>query len=66
MSLGLDKVVRRKKLAKVSEVVEEVDVRLGSGVNVKSNVSQVLASLGVDPQLERETTPFKSSLETLL
>ena len=66
LALGLDKVARRKKLTRVSEIIEEVDVILESDVNVEFSVSLVLETLGVDPQLEREATPFKLSGETFL
>ena len=66
MALGLDKVARRKKLTRVSEVIEEVDVRLTSWMNVEPSVSLLLKTFRVNPQLEKDAIPSKLSGETLL
>ena len=62
--LGLDKVTRRRRLSRISEVVEEVEVRLESCLNVEPSVSPLLETLEVEAQLEKEATPSKLSGET--
>ena len=64
LKLGLDKVTRRKKLGKISEIVEDVEVRLESCLNVEPSVSSLLGTLEEDTQIEKETTPSKLSGET--
>ena len=64
--LGLDKVTRRKRLSMINEVVEEVDVKLESWMNVKPSVSLLLGELGLKAQLEKEEIPSKLSGETSL
>ena len=65
MILGLDKSTRRIKLYRISEVVEEVDVRLDCCLNVEPSVSPLLDTLEVEAQLDKEATPSKLSGETL-
>ena len=62
--LGINKVTRRRKLSRISKVVEEVDIRLESCLNVKPSVSSLSETLEVEAQLEREATPSKLSGET--
>ena len=64
MALGLNKVARRKRLTRDSEVVEEVGVRLEVWVNVEPSVSPLLGELRVKVQFEKESVPFKLSGET--
>ena len=64
LTFGLDKVTRRKRLSRISEVVEEVDVRLESYLNVEPIVSPLLETLRVEAQLEKWATPSKLSGET--
>ena len=64
LELGLDKVTRKRRLSRISEVVEEVEVRLESFLNVELNVSPLLETLKVEAQLEKEATHSKSSGET--
>ena len=45
LTLRLDKVIRRRKLAKINEVLEEIDIKLESCLNVKSSVSPLLGIL---------------------
>ena len=52
MKLELGKSTHRKRLSKISEVVEEVDVRLESCLNVEPNVSSLSETLEVEAQLE--------------
>jgi len=52
-------------LVKTNEVVEEVEVRLESCLNVEPIVSPLLGTLELDIQLE-EATPSKLSGETSL
>ena len=61
--LGLNKVTRRRKLSRISEVVE-VDVRLESCLNVEPNINPLLETLEVEVQLEKEATPSKLSGDT--
>ena len=56
LAVGLDKVTRRKELAKVSKVIEEIDVRIKIWVNVEPSVSPLLG--------EKESIPFQLSGET--
>ena len=62
--LRLDKVTRRRRLSRISEVVEEVDVRLESCLNVEPSISPLLETLEVEAQLEKEATPSKLNGET--
>ena len=62
--VGLEKSSRRRRLSRISEVVEEVDVRLESCLNVESSVSPLLETLELEAQLEKEATPSKLSGET--
>ena len=48
LELRLDKVTRRKRLYRISEVVENVEVRLGSCLNVETSVSPLLGTLRVE------------------
>ena len=66
MELGIDTITRRKKLAKISEVVEYVEIRLESCLSVESSVSPLLGTLEEETQLEEEVTPSKLSGETSL
>jgi hypothetical protein len=50
----------------ISEVVEELNVRLESGLNVEPSVSPLLETLGVEAQLEKDATHSKLSGETSL
>ena len=43
--LGLDNYTRRKRLSRISEVVEEIDVRSKHCLNVKPSVSPLLDTL---------------------
>ena len=61
--LGLDKVTRRRILSRINEVVEEVDVRLESYLNVEPSVNSLSETLEVEVQLERKATPSKLSGE---
>ena len=53
--LGLEKSTRRRKLSSISEVVEEVDVRLESCLNVEPIISPLLDTLEVEAQFEKKT-----------
>ena len=59
LELGLGKTTRR-----ISEVVEEVEVRIESCLNAELIVSPMLGNLKVDTQLKEEATPSKLSGET--
>ena len=65
LELGIEGSTRKKKVLKVSEVVEEVEVRVESWVNVKSS-SRLLIEVEVETRLEEEATPFKSNGETTI
>ena len=65
MELGLGRITHRKRLAKISEVVEEVEARIESCLNVETTSSSLLENLGVETQLEKHATPPKLSSETL-
>ena len=62
--LGLDKVTRRRRLSKISEVVKNIEARLESCLNVEPSVSPLSETLEVGAQLEKEATPSKLSGET--
>ena len=62
--LGLDKVTRRRRSSRISEVVEEVDVRLESCLNVEPRVSSLSETLEVEAQLETKAIPSKFGGET--
>ena len=64
LELGLNKVTRKKKLGKFSEIVKDVEVRLESCLNVEPSVSSLLGTLEEDTQIEEEATPSKLSDET--
>ena len=64
MELELDKVTRRRRLSRISEDVDHVEVRLESCLNVEPSVSPLLGTLEVEAQLEKEATPSKLSDET--
>ena len=64
LTLGLDKFTRRRRLFRISEVVEEVDVKLESCLNVESSVSPLLETIELEAQLGKEGTPSKLSGET--
>ena len=61
MEVGIEGSTRKKKLAKVSEVVEEVEVRVESWVNVKTSGGPLIEEEEVETRLEEEATPSKSS-----
>ena len=52
--IGLEKSTRKRRLSRISEVVEEVNVRLESCLNVKSSVSPLLETLELESQLEKK------------
>jgi hypothetical protein len=62
--LGLDKVTRRRRLSRIGEVVEGVDVRLESCLNVEPSFNHLLETLKVEVLLEKEVTLSKLSGET--
>ena len=64
LELGLEKITCRKRLVKISEVVEKVEVRIKSCLNVGFIASLFLESLEVDIQLEEEATPSQLSGKT--
>ena len=64
LELGLDKITRRSRLARINEIVEDIEVRLKSCLNVETSVSPLLGTLGVEAQLEKEAIPSKLSGET--
>ena len=66
LELGIEGSTRKKKVLKVSEVVEEVEVRVESWVNVKSSSRPLIEEVEVETRLEEEATPFKSSGETTI
>ena len=57
LELGTGKVTRRKKLTPITEVVEEIEVRIESCWNVEPTASSLLEYLEVDTQIERESNP---------
>ena len=59
LTLGINKVTRRKSLLRINEVVEEVEVRLESCLNVEPNVSPLLYTLEVEAKLKKEAIRFK-------
>ena len=64
LELGLDKVTCRKRLTIISEIVEEIEVRLESCLNVEPIVSLLLGTLERDAQLDEEAIPSKLNSET--
>jgi hypothetical protein len=59
LDLRLGKITRRKRLTKISEVVEEVVIRIENFLNVEPTISPLLEHLEIETQLEEETTPSK-------
>ena len=64
LELGLDKITCRSRLARINEIVEDIEVRLKSCLNVETSVSPLLGTLGVEAQHEKEAIPSKLSGET--
>ena len=62
--VGLEKSIRWRRLSRISEVVEKIDVRLKSCLNIESSISPLLETLGLEAQLGKEATPSKLNGET--
>ena len=62
--VGLEKSTRRRRLSRISEDVEEVDVRLESCLNVESSINPLLKTLGLEAQFGKDATSSKLSGET--
>ena len=63
LEVGIEGSTRKKKAAKVSEVVEEVEVRVESWANVETSEGPLVEEEEVETRLEEEVTPSKSSSE---
>ena len=61
--LGLEKSTRRRRLSRISEVVEKIDVILENCLNVEPIISPLLDTLEAEAQLEKEAAPSKLSGE---
>ena len=61
LELGLESNTHKKILFKISEVVEEVEIRLESYMNAEPNVSPVREEVEVETKIEGEATPSKLS-----
>ena len=61
LEAGIEGSTKKKKVVKVSEVIEEVKSIIESWVNVESNRNTLIEEVEVEPRREKDIGPFKSS-----
>ena len=62
--VGLEKSTRKRRTSKISDKLEQNDIRIESCLNIEPSISLLVEPLGKDTQFEEEVTPSKLSGET--
>ena len=65
LELGLEGVMTKKMLSRVSKVVEEVNININGCLNIQPVASPLVEELEVHPQIEEDDLPSNLSVETL-